>query len=60
MMEDAAAFGIGCTVVGVVQFTIGSLSIAVLNFAAQKQVISIIIMIWNVSSDEFIIFRLIY
>jgi hypothetical protein len=39
MLEDAKAFGIGSTIVGVVQFVIGASSIAVLNFAAQKQVI---------------------
>jgi hypothetical protein len=38
LMEDAAAFGIGCSVVGVVQFVIGASSIAVLNFVAQKQI----------------------
>jgi hypothetical protein len=53
MMEDAEAFGIGCTVVGIVQFAISSSSIAVLNFAAQKQVIIIIIMLWNMSVDKF-------
>lgn len=55
MMEDAEAFGIGCTVVGIVQLVISSSSIAVLNFAAQKQVIRIILMPWNVSVDKFII-----
>ena len=39
MLEDGKAFGIGSTIVGVVQFVIGASSIAVLNFAAQKQVI---------------------
>ena len=39
MLEDAEAFGIGSTVVGIVQFVIGASGIAVLNFAAQKQVI---------------------
>ncbi|XP_021920941.1 multidrug resistance protein homolog 49-like isoform X2 [Zootermopsis nevadensis] len=38
LMEDSAAFGLGCTVVGIVQFAIGSSSIAVLNFVAQKQI----------------------
>ncbi|XP_069680452.1 multidrug resistance protein homolog 49 isoform X2 [Periplaneta americana] len=38
LLDDSAAFGIGCTVVGVIQFLIGSASIAVLNYAAQKQV----------------------
>jgi hypothetical protein len=56
LMEDAEAFGIGCTVVGVVQFAISSSSISVLNFAAQKQVIRIIIMPWNVPLYTFIIF----
>ena len=39
MLEDAKAFGIGSTIVGTMQFFIGASSIAVLNFAAQKQVI---------------------
>jgi hypothetical protein len=39
MLEDAKAFGIGSTAVGIVQFVIGASSIAVLNYAAQKQVI---------------------
>jgi len=39
MLEDAEAFGIGSAVVGIVQFVIGASAIAVLNFAAQKQVI---------------------
>ena len=39
MLEDAKAFGISSTIVSVVQFVIGASSIAVLNFAAQKQVI---------------------
>jgi hypothetical protein len=43
MMEDSEAFGIGCTTVGIVQLVISSSSIALLNFAAQKQVIRIII-----------------
>jgi hypothetical protein len=55
MMEDAEAFGIGCAVVGIVLLAISSSSIAVLNFAAQNQVIRIIIMIWNVSINKFII-----
>jgi hypothetical protein len=38
MLEDARAFGISSTIVGVVQFVIGASSIAVLNFSAQKQV----------------------
>lgn len=58
-MEDSAAFGLGCTVVGIVQFAIGSSSIAVMNFAAQKQVINISIMLWNVSVDKLIIFIMI-
>jgi hypothetical protein len=59
LMEDAAAFGIGCSVVGVVQFVIGASSIAVLNFAAQKQVINTAIVLWNVSVGKFIIFIMI-
>jgi hypothetical protein len=39
MLEDAKAFGISSTIVSVAQFVIGASSIAVLNFAAQKQVI---------------------
>ena len=39
MLEDAEAYAIGSTVVGVAQFVTGASSIAVLNFAAQKQVI---------------------
>lgn len=58
LMEDSAAFGLGCTVVGIVQFAIGSSSIAVLNFVAQKQVINIYIILWTVSVDTFIIFIL--
>ena len=42
LLEDSAAFGIGCTVVGIVQFTIGVISIALLNYSAQKQVSSLI------------------
>lgn len=38
MLEDAKAFGISSTIVSVVQFVIGASSIAVLNFAAQKQI----------------------
>lgn len=44
-MEDSAAFGLGCTVVGIVQLAVGSSSIAVLNFVAQKQVKNISIML---------------
>jgi hypothetical protein len=40
MLEDAKAFGIGSSVVAIVQFVVGASSIAVLNFAAQKQVIN--------------------
>ncbi|KAJ9598418.1 hypothetical protein L9F63_010893, partial [Diploptera punctata] len=38
LLEDSSAFGIGCTVVGLVQFTIGVISIALLNYSAQKQI----------------------
>lgn len=38
LLEDSAAFGIGASVVGVVQFVIGVLSISLLNYAAQQQV----------------------
>jgi hypothetical protein len=45
MMEDAEAYGIGCTTVGIVQLVISSSSIALLNFAAQKQVMRIIVIL---------------
>jgi hypothetical protein len=38
LLEDSAAFGIGATVVGLVQFVLGVLSISLLNYAAQQQV----------------------
>jgi hypothetical protein len=37
-LEDSAAFGIGTTVVGLVQFVLGVLSISLLNYTAQQQV----------------------
>ena len=39
ILEDAKAFGISSAIVGVVQFVILASSVAVLNFAAKKQVI---------------------
>jgi hypothetical protein len=38
LLEDSAAFGIGTTTVGLVQFVLGVLSISLLNYAAQQQV----------------------
>lgn len=38
LLEDSAAFGIGATVVGLIQFALGVLSISLLNYAAQQQV----------------------
>ncbi|KAJ4452139.1 hypothetical protein ANN_03657, partial [Periplaneta americana] len=38
LLEDSAAFGIGSTVVGLVQFSLGVMSISLLNYTAQKQV----------------------
>ena len=56
MLEDATAFGIGSTAVGIVQFVIGASSIAVLNFAAQKQVINT----WRYFEKFFTFIRNIY
>ena len=39
ILEDAKAFGISSAIVGAVQFVILASSIAVLNYAAKKQVI---------------------
>ncbi|XP_069680453.1 multidrug resistance protein homolog 49-like [Periplaneta americana] len=38
LLEDSAAFGIGSTVVGLVQFSLGVMSISLLNYTAQKQI----------------------
>jgi hypothetical protein len=38
VLEDSAAFGIGATVVGLIQFVLGVLSISLLNYTAQQQV----------------------
>ncbi|PNF32773.1 hypothetical protein B7P43_G04483 [Cryptotermes secundus] len=38
LLEDSAAFGIGATTVGLIQFVLGVLSISLLNYAAQQQI----------------------